>query len=82
MVNLVHIPLLMMLGLGWWTHHPLGIVGAGISSLLSETIAACYAIAYIARRPAYRIFDEVSLSWPLARRWPVWAFPKRSFSSA
>ena len=55
-----------MLGLGWWTHHPFGIVGAGISSLLSETIAACYAIAYTARRPAYRIFDEVSLSWPLA----------------
>ena len=28
-----------MLGLGWWTHHPFGIVGAGVSSLLSETIA-------------------------------------------
>ena len=35
----IHIPLLLMLGLGWWTHHPFGIVGAGVSSLLSETIA-------------------------------------------
>jgi Na+-driven multidrug efflux pump len=50
-VNLVHIPLLMLLGLGWWTHHPFGIVGAGISSLLSETIAAIIAIVYVARRP-------------------------------
>ena len=55
-VNLVHIPLLLMLGLGWLTHHPFGIVGAGISSLLSETIAAIYAIVYVARRPQYRIF--------------------------
>ena len=28
-VNLVHIPLLLMLALGWLTHHPMGIVGAG-----------------------------------------------------
>lgn len=78
-VNLIHIPLLMMLGLGWWTHHPFGIVGAGISSLLSETIAACYALAYTARRPAYRVFDEMSLSWPLARRCAGLGLPEAVF---
>jgi putative MATE family efflux protein len=78
-VNLIHIPLLMMLGLGWWTHHPFGIVGAGVSSLLSETIAAGYAIAYTARRPAYRVFDELSLSWPLARRCAGLGLPEAIF---
>lgn len=58
-INLVHIPLLLMLALGWWTHHPLGIVGAGISSLIAETIGAAYAILYVARRPAYRVFAAV-----------------------
>ena len=46
-INLVHIPLLLMLGLGWWTHHPLGIAGAGLSSLLSETFGAICAVAYV-----------------------------------
>ena len=59
-VNLVHIPLLMMLGLGWWTHHPFGIVGAGISSLLSETIAAVYARSSTSRGVrVYRIFSQL-----------------------
>ncbi len=78
-VNLVHIPLLLMLGLGWWTHHPLGIVGAGISSLLSETIAAGYALFYVARRPEYRVFSELTLSWPLARRCAQLGFPEAIF---
>lgn len=66
LINLVHIPLLLMLALGWWTHHPLGIAGAGLSSLLSETIAAIYAIAYVARRPIYRIFSSWETPWRLA----------------
>jgi putative MATE family efflux protein len=78
-VNLVHIPLLLMLGLGWWTHHPFGIVGAGVSSLLSETIAAIYAIVYVARRPAYRVFADVSLSLPLARRCAGLGLPEAVF---
>lgn len=78
-VNLVHIPLLLMLGLGWWTHHPFGIVGAGISSLLSETIAAVYATAYVLRRPAYRVFSELSLSWRLAQRSAALGFPEAIF---
>jgi multidrug resistance protein, MATE family len=78
-VNLIHIPLLMMLGLGWWTHHPFGIVGAGISSLLSETIAAAYAVFYVARRPAYRIFSKRELSWPLAKRCAHLGLPESIF---
>jgi multidrug resistance protein, MATE family len=78
-VNLIHIPLLLMLGLGWWTHRPFGIVGAGVSSLLSEFIAAGYAIFYVARRPAYRIFDRLQLSWRLARRCAVLGFPEAIF---
>jgi MATE family multidrug resistance protein len=78
-VNLVHIPLLLMLGLGWWTHHPFGIVGAGVSSLLSETIAAIYAIVYVARRPIYRVFADVSLSLPLARRCAGLGLPEAIF---
>jgi putative MATE family efflux protein len=78
-VNAIHIPLLMMLGLGWWTHHPFGIEGAGISSLISESIAAIYAIVYVARRPAYRVFSQMQLSWPLARRCAVLGLPEAIF---
>ncbi|MBV9334129.1 MAG: MATE family efflux transporter [Candidatus Eremiobacteraeota bacterium] len=78
-VNLIHIPLLLMLGLGWWTHHPFGIVGAGVSSLLSETIAATYAIVYTARRPEYRIFANREISWPLAKRCANLGLPEAIF---
>jgi MATE family multidrug resistance protein len=78
-INLVHIPLVLMLGLGWWTHHPFGIVGAGVSSLLSETIAAFYAVLYVARRPQYRIFSELTLSLPLAARCARLGFPETVF---
>ncbi|HEY9180420.1 MAG TPA: MATE family efflux transporter [Candidatus Baltobacteraceae bacterium] len=70
-VNLVHIPLLFVLALGVLTHHPFGIVGAGVSSLLSETIAAVYGIWYVYRRPVYRIFEtlrvDFRLAWECAR---------------
>ena len=65
-INLVHIPLLLMLALGWWTHHPMGILGAGISSFLSETIGMIFAIVYVARRPAYRIFSKLTVSLKIA----------------
>jgi len=61
-INAVHIPLLLTLALGWWTHHPLGILGAGISSLLSETAGSIFAIAYVARRPVYGIFSRLTIS--------------------
>ena len=65
-INLVHIPLLAVLALGAITHHPLGIVGAGISSLLSESIAAAYAVLYVYRRPIYRIFETLRVDLRLA----------------
>jgi MATE family multidrug resistance protein len=78
-INLIHIPLLLMLGLGWWTHHPFGIIGAGVSSLLSETIAAFYAMFYVARRPSYRVFADLGISWPLARRTALLGLPEAVF---
>lgn len=65
-VNIVHIPLLLILGLGFLTHHPYGIVGAGVSSLLSETIAAIYGVVYVYRKPIYRIFEELTVDFRLA----------------
>ena len=67
-INLVHIPLLLMLGLGWWTHHPLGIAGAGLSSLLSETFGAVCAIVYVCYKPAYRVFSSWKISWGTGAR--------------
>ncbi|MDQ2872914.1 MAG: MATE family efflux transporter [Candidatus Eremiobacteraeota bacterium] len=65
-INVVHIPLLFILGLGFLTHHPYGIVGAGLSSLLSETVGAMWAIAYVARRPIYRVFASLRIDWRLS----------------
>ncbi|MBV8489761.1 MAG: MATE family efflux transporter [Candidatus Eremiobacteraeota bacterium] len=78
-VNLVHIPLLLMLALGWWTHRPMGIAGAGLSSLLSETIAAIFIVLYVARKPAYRIFESLEVSLPLAWRCAVLGIPEAVF---
>ena len=58
--------LLLILALGWGTHHPLGIAGAGISSLLSETIACICAVVYTWRRPIYQIFSSLDLNMRLA----------------
>jgi putative MATE family efflux protein len=66
-INLVHIPLVLALALGWWTHHPYGIVGAGVSSLLSETVGMLCAVIYVAARPAYKIFARARVS--LAEAW-------------
>ena len=85
-INVIHIPLLMVLALGWWTHHPYGIVGAGVSSLLSETIGTIVALAYVAWRPGYRIFKRPegasslwSGTWRLARDCAWIGFPEAVF---
>lgn len=67
-INAIHIPLLVVLALGWGTHHPLGLVGAGISSLVAETIAAVYAVYATWRRPQFRVFAAADIDWALARR--------------
>jgi putative MATE family efflux protein len=78
-INLVHIPLLLILALGWWTHHPLGILGAGISSFLSETVGTIFAVTYVARRPVYRIFAQATISLRLAWRTAVLGMPEAVF---
>lgn len=78
-INLVHIPLVLMLALGWWTHHPMGILGAGISSLLSETVGSIFAIAYVARRPAYRIFSRLTISLQTAWQTTLLGLPEAVF---
>jgi putative MATE family efflux protein len=66
LINVIHIPLLLVLALGYGTHHPLGIEGAAISSLLSETVAAAYAVIYTYRRPVYRVFESLRIDLRLA----------------
>jgi len=80
-INLVHIPLVLALGLGWWTHHPFGIVGAGTSSLVSECAGAIFALLYVWRRPQYRIFSRAGkLS---AQTWRLgWLSAKLGFPEA
>ncbi|MHB8141652.1 MAG: MATE family efflux transporter [Vulcanimicrobiaceae bacterium] len=78
-INLVHIPLLLILALGFGTHHPMGIVGAGISSLISETVAALFAVVYVARRPIYRIFTRLDVDWRLAQRCGALGLPETIF---
>ncbi len=82
-VNAVHIPLLLVLALGFGTHHPFGIEGAGWSSLVSELIAAIYAIAYVARRKEYGIFSTPSagplVALRLAKRCAVLGLPEAAF---
>ena len=79
LINSVHIPLLLVLALGWGTHHPLGIPGAGISSLLSEGIAAIYATWYVWVRPQYRVFSRSTLDLRLAVRSAVLGTPEAVF---
>lgn len=81
-INLIHIPLLLALALGWWTGHPYGIVGAGVSTLISETIAAIVAVIYVARKPIYRIFSSFTIDWKLAWRCAVLGFPESIFGLA
>jgi putative MATE family efflux protein len=74
-INAIHIPLLCVLALGLGTHHPFGVAGAGVSSLVAELVGFVYAGVDIARRPELRIFsswrieaalvrETTSLSWP------------------
>jgi len=67
-INAVHIPLLLVLALGIGTGHPLGIEGAGISSLCAELVGAWYAVSHATRRPHYAFFARPFLDWPLALR--------------
>ena len=64
-LNAVHVPLVFVLALGWLTHHPFGIAGAGVSSLLAEVAGAAYLLAYVIGNPQYRIFSSLRIDWPV-----------------
>ena len=66
-INLVHLPLLAILALGLGTHHPLGIVGAGISSLLAEIVGAAYALTRVRARPELCIFADRTIDVAITR---------------
>jgi len=76
LINAVHIPLLLVLALGVATHHPLGVLGAGISSLLAESAGAIYSIVELARHPEYRVFAGGSVDLRLAWRIAVLSAPE------
>lgn len=67
-INAVHLPLLLILALGLGTGHPLGILGAGISSLAAELFGAAYAVLAAWRRPLYAIFARWEFDVALSLR--------------
>lgn len=78
-INLVHIPLLVVLALGLGTHHPLRLTGAGISSLSSEIVGALYCVWQVRRRPELCIAAERTIDFGVARAaaalgWPEFVF--------
>jgi len=78
-INIVHIPLLGIFALGFGTHRPLGLAGAGLSSLVAEIVGLAYAIYATARRPELGIFASPRIEAPLVRAtanlsWPEFVF--------
>lgn len=78
-INAVHLPLLAVLALGVGTHHPLGLVGAGISSLVSESIGMLFCAYAALRRPQYRIYETVRVEPRLVRAATLLALPQFVF---
>ncbi len=76
LINIVHIPMLVVLALGVGTHVPLGLFGAGLSSLLSECVGAIYCIIVTMRRPQYRILEELDIDFNLCRASTLLALPE------
>ena len=81
-INIIHIPLLLVLALGLGTHHAFGIAGAGVSTLISEAIAAVFAVIYVLRKPVYRVFAEITIDWNLAVRCAWLGVPESVFGLA
>ncbi|HEY4440830.1 MAG TPA: MATE family efflux transporter, partial [Candidatus Elarobacter sp.] len=78
-INVIHVPLVFVLALGAGTHHPFGVTGAGISSLIAEFAGLCYALWATRRRPHYRIFSSWRVDGALIRltawlSWPEFVF--------
>ena len=78
-INAVHVPLVFVLALGLFTHHPFGLTGAGISSLLAELVGLAYMVWLTAKRPELGIFSSRSIDRGLVRAtasisWPEFVF--------
>jgi putative MATE family efflux protein len=78
-INVVHVPLVFVLALGIGTHHPMGLTGAGISSLCAELLGLAYVVVAALRRPELRIFTERTIDPVLVRltaalSWPEFVF--------
>lgn len=81
-INGVHLPLLVILALGAGTGHPLGIVGAGISSLLAECAGFAYCLIAVLRRPELKIFERFDISWHLVKQSTILSLPEEAFLGA
>lgn len=65
-INIVHVPLVLVLARGWLTGHSYGIAGAALSSLAAEIVGASYIIGYVIRHPEYHIFKSLRVDLRLA----------------
>ena len=74
-INIVHIPLLIVLALGVGTHRPLGLFGAGLSSLLAECIGAAFCVWSTWRRPDFAVFATREIDRRLVKQTTMLALP-------
>jgi putative MATE family efflux protein len=78
-INAVHVPLVFVLALGALTHHPFGLTGAGVSSLIAEIVGLAYAVSETRKHPEYRILASWRIDPGLVRltaalSWPEFVF--------
>ncbi len=78
-INAVHVPLVFVLALGAGTHHPFGLTGAGLSSLIAELLGLAYAVRETLRRPELGVFASWRIEPGLVRQtaalsWPEFVF--------
>jgi MATE family, multidrug efflux pump len=78
-INAVHVPLVFVLALGAVTHHPFGLTGAGVSSLVAEVAGLVYAVGETRKHPEYRILASWRVEPALVRltaalSWPEFVF--------
>jgi len=75
-INIVHVPLLIVLALGVGTHVRFGLFGAGLSSLISECVGTVYCIGLAMRRPHYQILEKFDIDLKLCRASTLLALPE------
>lgn len=78
-INAVHVPLVFVLALGIGTHHPFGLTGAGVSSLIAEFAGLAYMLRLAVQRRHLGIVSSRSIDPALVRltaaiSWPEFVF--------